>query len=480
MHRLTIALLAAFDAVIAAVVGLAASLAPLTLLWVFGFDGLPDLGTLWPAAGTVWQLGHLVPLAITLPPEYVAVTGIDPAAASFPLSLAPLAFAVFTAAFAARSGRRAADAGSGLVGAAVGGIVFAGIATLVAVSARTEVAVADPALAILLPSLVFAVPALGGAVAGQWDDADAGPVAAVRDRLERARAEEAVRATAAGLAVIAAGLVGLGGLVVTAAVVAGMGEVISLTQAAGVDLIGSVVLALGSFLYLPTLWGWGVAFVAGPGFTLGEGTAIAPGGTDAGVVPGIPLLGLLPSGTSPWLLLLALLPVGVGALAGLIVRRRLRDGAVADVPLTPRAIIAGVLGLLAAGFGALLAVVTSGGMGPGRFERVGPEPGPLALSLGLEVLVGAAILLLSPRALDDEAAEAYRGEYREEAQAVYREETPTAFGDDLPDADGETEDLSSLAPATPPAATPTPSDPADDVTEDLSDLREPGGEDPPR
>ncbi|MGQ3201314.1 cell division protein PerM [Microbacterium aurantiacum] len=453
MYRLTIVLLAAFDAVIAAVVGLAASLAPLTLLWVFGFDGLPDLGTLWPAAGTVWQLGHLVPLAITLPPEYVAAIGVDPAAASFPLSLAPLAFAGFTAVFAARSGRRAADAGSGLVGAGAGSVVFAAIATLVAMSARTDVAVADPALAIVLPALVFAVPAVVAAIAAQWDDADAGPVAVVRDRLERARAEEAVRATAAGVAVIAAAVVGLGGLVVAAAVIAGMGEVISLTQAAGVDLVGSLVLALGSFLYLPTLWGWGVAFAAGPGFTLGEGTAIAPGGTDAGIVPGIPILGLLPSGTSPWLLLLGLLPVGVGALAGLIVRRRLRDGAVEDAPVATRAIVAGALGLLTAGIGALLAVVTSGGIGPGRFERVGPEPGPLALALGLEVVVGAAILLLSPRGLDgDETVEAYRDEDR---GAFDRAPASVVFADPAPD-------------------------PADDVTEDLSDLRGSGGEDPPR
>ena len=48
MHRLIVALLAAVDAAIAVAVGLAATLAPLTLLWVFGFGGGADWGALWP------------------------------------------------------------------------------------------------------------------------------------------------------------------------------------------------------------------------------------------------------------------------------------------------------------------------------------------------------------------------------------------------------------------------------------------------
>ena len=39
MNRLLVALLAAFDAVIAAAIGVAAALAPLVLLWAFGFGG---------------------------------------------------------------------------------------------------------------------------------------------------------------------------------------------------------------------------------------------------------------------------------------------------------------------------------------------------------------------------------------------------------------------------------------------------------
>ncbi len=66
-------------------------------------------------------------------------------------------------------------------------------------------------------------------------------------------------------------------------------------------------------------------------------------------------------------------------------------------PIGARAVIAlGIAALSGAG-AALLSWLASGSIGPGRLAEVGPEPGPVALAVGLEVLVGAAILLLSPR-----------------------------------------------------------------------------------
>lgn len=44
-------------------------------------------------------------------------------------------------------------------------------------------------------------------------------------------------------------------------------------------------------------------------------------------------------------------------------------------------------------------------MGPGRLSEAGPAPLPFALALGGEVLLGAAILLLSPRNRDELAEE---------------------------------------------------------------------------
>jgi len=149
------------------------------------------------------------------------------------------------------------------------------------------------------------------------------------------------------------------------------------------------------------------------------------------------VLGAVPETTSTFLLLLVLLPVGVGVLAGWVVRSRMvaprpalaepvrvaasdpeRDAALAallatgapvevapaseydeltDVePFAPRLVVALGIAVATGAVAALLAWAASGSAGPGRLAEVGPAPGAVALAVGLEVLVGAAILILSP------------------------------------------------------------------------------------
>ncbi len=66
--------------------------------------------------------------------------------------------------------------------------------------------------------------------------------------------------------------------------------------------------------------------------------------------------------------------------------------------VAPRVVLVVTVALLSALVVALLALVSSGSMGPGSLAHVGPAPGALALAVGLEVLVGCGILLLAPRA----------------------------------------------------------------------------------
>lgn len=397
MHRLLVAFLAALDAVLAAAGGIAVVLAPLTLLWVVGV-GSPDWGALWPTTAAVWHLGHLVPITVTLPDTYLAATGIDPTFATFTLSLAPLAFAVFTALFAARSGVRAGEAGAALTGWLSGSVVFAGIATLVALTGNAALVASETWLAILLPSLLFFVPAFVGAFVGAWRVGDDGPVDALRARIERLPdAWAAVPALAGrGVALTTLGLVGAGGVIVVVGLVARSTQVIEIYQATNADAVGATVIALGQLMYLPTLVLWAVAFIAGPGFALGTDTAVTPAATQVGALPGIPVLGGIPDTTSSWLLLLVLLPIGIGALTGWILRSRMPVTTDPE-PLGPRLTLAIAVAVLTGGVGALAAVVSAGSIGPGRLAETGPQPGPLALALGLEMLLGLAILLLSPR-----------------------------------------------------------------------------------
>lgn len=397
MHRLLVALLAALDALLAAAVGIAVVLAPLALMWVVAL-GDADWSALWPTAAAVWHLGHLVPITVTLPDAYLAATGVDPSLATFVLSLAPLAFAAFTGLFAARSGIRAAESGAALTGLLSGSLVFAAVAALVALTSAAPLVSFETWQAILFPSLIFAVPSLVGAVVGSWRVGDEGPVDRLRAAIERMPRDWAPvpGLVLRGVALTTLGLVAVGGVVVVAGLLARGTQIITLFQASNVDGIGATVLALGQLVYLPTLVLWAVAFAAGPGFSLGTDTAVTPAATQVGAVPGIPILGIVPESTTSWLLLLVLLPIAVGALTGWILRSSMPERS-DDEPVAPRLVVALAVAALTGGVGALIAVFSSGAIGPGRLAETGPQPGPLALALGLEMLVGLAILLLAPR-----------------------------------------------------------------------------------
>ena len=400
MHRLLISLLSALDALVAAVVGVAVALAPLTVLW-FAVFGAPDLGAIWQTSAAIWQLGHAVPLELTLPATYLAQSGIDPALASFAVSLPPLGFAAFTLLFAARSGARAARAGAWVTGVATGAAVFTVFATLVALTSAADIVHVELWQAILFPAAFYAVGLLAGALRVAWTDGDDGIVDDLRIRLDHVGHAwpEVPGLAARGAALALTALLGTGALLLAVALIVRGPQIVALSQSSNLDALGAVVVAFGQLLYLPTLVIWAVAFLAGPGVGLGAGAVVAPGGTQLGILPGIPVLGVLPEATTPWLLALALVPVAAGALAGWAVRSRLAPrGSSADAETTGILLtLTGAIALVAALGAAMLSVLASGAMGPGRLAGVGPDAAAIGIAVGIEVGLGAGILLLAPR-----------------------------------------------------------------------------------
>ena len=405
MQRLLVALLAAVDAAIAAAVGLVVLLAPLTLLWTFAFGAGADWGALWPTTGILWQFGHAVPLDISFSDDLLVAVGIGADAAAFTLSVAPMAFLLFTFIAAARSGRRAARSGAWGTGVLSGAVVFAAIAVLVTTTSHVAGVVASPVLGILLPAAFYVVGALGGAIVEAWREGDGGLIDRVHDAVDGWGDYGPVVAEAArGTAIVAVVLTGVGALSVALSVLLRGSEVVTLFEAARVDALGATVITLGQLAYLPTAVVWAVSWLAGPGFAVGVGTAVSPAGTQLGIVPGIPIFGLIPENSSIWMLIVVLIPVAAGAVAGWMVRSRLVWEQTA-LGWAPRATIAGGIAGLSALVAALVALPASGSIGPGRLAEVGPHPGWFALAIGLEVLVGSAILLLSPRNRDELAEE---------------------------------------------------------------------------
>jgi hypothetical protein len=98
--------------------------------------------------------------------------------------------------------------------------------------------------------------------------------------------------------------------------------------------------------------------------------------------------------------------VAVGFVAGATARARLASAdelGAAGVDHGCALFVFGVIVVLGAAAAALLAVLASGAVGPGRLSTVGPAAGPFAFCVGVELAVGAAIALFSPAHTRDPA-----------------------------------------------------------------------------
>ncbi|WP_232514418.1 DUF6350 family protein [Cellulomonas sp. PSBB021] len=194
--------------------------------------------------------------------------------------------------------------------------------------------------------------------------------------------------------VAAAAVVVVGAVVATSWVLAGRTTVVAIAEGLDLDTLGGAVLALAELAFAPVLVVWAVAWAAGPGFWVGEGTHFATDAVTGGTLPAVPMLGALPGADvvgGPSLLAPALL-VGCGALAGWYLHRglRARDGLRAWSTGVACVVCAAGAGLVAG----LLVLAGSGGVGPGRMAQVGASAVTVGGAVALEVLFGAVLVAL--------------------------------------------------------------------------------------
>ncbi|MGH3279536.1 MAG: cell division protein PerM, partial [Trebonia sp.] len=157
-------------------------------------------------------------------------------------------------------------------------------------------------------------------------------------------------------------------------------------------IAGSVLLLLASLCYLPNSVIWAIAYLLGPGFSFGLGTAVSPTGSALGALPAFPMLAALPVGDKAafpaWLGFFVLLtPYLAGALAGLMT---------VWITPTPSLEAAPLWGLLTGSVTAVVigfcAKLSGGSLGAGRLASVGPAAGEVGLVAVLEVGVTAALV----------------------------------------------------------------------------------------
>ncbi len=397
MPRGLVTLFVALEALFVVGIGIGIALVPLLVGWasVNHFQATPL--DIWQLAVQVWALGHGVPLHVNL-------TGIDsivPAEmAVFDITLSLLGCALITALLAVRAGRRIADTEDSPV---VGGMLVAFVAVLVGLalwtgqSATVNVHVTVGTIKILIPFII-------GLLYG-WKPwrlfEDRNPV---RDLIPEDWRDVIVTAGRIAIAAIL-GLIVVAALVLTFCIVTGFASEIALYEAIHGEFLGGLVITAAQLLALPTVLVWTMAWLIGPGFSLGLGTLVTPFSATVGAFPAIPLLGAIPTNSVVvgWPIVI------VPALIVALVAARLSWGIVEkagyfDTTGATDYIRLGVLGLVTAIISAVVIFVVgafaSGSAGPGRFVFVGVDPSDLAFAwFGIVLfgtLAGSAARLIRP------------------------------------------------------------------------------------
>jgi hypothetical protein len=161
---------------------------------------------------------------------------------------------------------------------------------------------------------------------------------------------------------------------------------------------GGIALLAAQLALTPNAVVWATSYALGGGFTLGNGSVVAPAGTDLGVLPGLPLLGALPApGPGP---VSALFWLAAGVLAGgvaawLVVRGR------PQARFDETSLVGGAAGVLGGLLFVGLGWATGGDLGTLRLSGLGPLLLPLLVmavtTLGLSGMVTGLLLGLWQR-----------------------------------------------------------------------------------
>jgi hypothetical protein len=183
-----------------------------------------------------------------------------------------------------------------------------------------------------------------------------------------------------------------GGLALTLLMIAlNLGQIGRLNDALGADPVGMAMLSLGQLMVLPNVALWAASWLAGPGFGLGQGTAVTWSHSSPGLLPLIPGLGAIPApGPLPaGLWLSALVPVAAGALVGwraLRVLTRLSSW-------RAKAETAGSACLVATLLLTLSTALAGGSLGAARLSGLGAPSLLFGAAVMGELSLGAAIVI---------------------------------------------------------------------------------------
>lgn len=404
-QRILAPLITIADALLAVVLGVLIPLICTTAIWAAaGLTG--DWTLAFATAVGAWALSIGGDLVVTLDAGVLGPLGIaDPI--SFGVGLAPLALTLATIIPGLRSGARFRVDDSPLAVGLLGPVAFAAAAWGLAAAASHAAVDIDALGTALIGGLIYlASLAVGARVWERIPD----------DALERYSAgwgPDGLAAIARGAGIMLVGVVAGASLLAAIGMLLGFGQVIAAFEALPLDIVGTIVFGLAQLAFIPNAIVWAMSWMLGPGFSIGDGSSVAPLATNAGPLPLVPILGGIPQGLPAILIVVVVLPVAAGVFGGLAMR--LAPDADAWNTAWRRFATPLLAALVSALAIAILGLAAGGAIGPGRLETAGPHAGWMLLAAFATLAVGALTGAVVPLADVDPSGSAGSAATRSES-----------------------------------------------------------------
>ena len=382
MNRRLTFLIAAFEALVIAGIGVGITLAPLTVIWLFENDPSIDWFVAFRAASDIWLMAHGTRLVVS---EGVIMSVEVP---SFVISVVPLGLTFLIGFLALRLGRRLTAANELWPGWLSATAVYGAISLFLSTAAHNPAIYPVNWQGTFLPPTFFAIVLVVGSLTGKrqlFGEASNLPEAAERiwfknwvaDRVDnlhwgiRALAMPALRA---GTGIVAM-LLAISAVMIALLLAVNWITVTRFYEGLQVSVLGGIMVTAGQLAVLPNLVIFGAAWLTGVGFQIGAGSIISPIATNIGPMPIFPIVGAIPAGQLSFGLIAVAVPLLGAFAATLLIKRHADEVRFEFASAWNAAISLGLaIGFVAAVEMGILAAAASGGFGPGRLQTVGINP----------------------------------------------------------------------------------------------------------
>ena len=399
MNRRLTFLVAAFEALVVAGIGLGMLLLPLTVVWLFENDPTIDWLVPFRASADIWMMAHGTRLVV--PAGAFGSTDVP----QFVVSMIPLGISLVIAHFANRMGRRLTGALELWPAWLAAALVYGAISFFLSTAAYNEFAYPVTWQGTFLPPLFLLFFVAVGSLFGKRQAF--GEAANLPEPAERVWVKEflnrrfnnlhwAIRAVSAPALRAGTGVV-LIMIAVSAVFIAIMMavnwiQVIRLYEGLQVSFLGGVMITAGQLAILPNLVVFGASWFTGVGFQIGTGSLISPVATVVGPLPALPITSALPIGELSYGMVALLVPLVGAFVATIMIRRHADEIRFEFATAWSAAITLGLsIAIVASVEFGLLALLASGGVGPGRLQVIGVNPILVAGVLFIEVAVVAIL-----------------------------------------------------------------------------------------